>query len=216
MGWLMGAQNAIPELATAPDSCKFHTCYDYIEASGRVAQLTGVLTALTFTAIIFLASREEAERKQDEQTLVTFIAAFISLAVSTYIYDAAASEERVGGRGAFVNFAASLVFAIAIQQVLLGLTRLVAQRSFSRAASFATEISAEIFALIVFGFLAITAIDGAGQQKSQHDAFVSPVGVTSAVLFVALVIHAYVTSKRSVPDRLQAGSSEEAVRRFAF
>jgi len=197
--------------AAAPAACKSHTCFDYIASSGRLAQLTGVLTALTFTAIIFLAGRERSERDQVEQTLVTFLAAFISLAVATFLYANAASEEQLGGRGAFVNFCASIVFAIAIQLVLLGITRLVSQGGYDDATSFAASVSAESMALIVFSLLSLTAIDAAGLRRTRHDAFVSSLAIACAVLLAVLIGRVIRMSRR----RESSADADGEVRRFA-
>ena len=157
-------------------------------SASRLGEFTGVLTALTFTAIIFLADHKRNDHPRVEDTLIMFLAAFISLAVATYLFTGAAAEEHQDYRAAFEAFCASLALSISLLLLFLGIAQLMRDQRFETVARFAAGAGKWVVTLIVFVFMSLTAINGVGLHLAPSQEFSSAVSIGCALLFIALLV----------------------------
>lgn len=169
-------------------------CFDIVALSELLAQFAGVLTGLTFAALALLAGRfaggGDARRRQGQSiddTLVLFCAAFVSFTIATYLFSSAASEMRPQGRAAFLAFCASLALVLALQQLFVGLVRLVDHLGFDRAARFTAGVYSYGVLPVVFVYMSVTAVESAGQQKSESAAWSTPLAYGCALLVLLTV-----------------------------
>jgi len=179
---LLLAQSA-PSLA-----CANPNCFSIVRAADEFTKLTGSLAAFTFAALTFLVGRT-AERSKLEDTIVMFVAAFVSLVVTSFLYERLAAEELVRGRAEALYFFGSLAFVVAVVQLFLGLTRLLMRLDYKAAAKFMRGVSVAFIPIITFGFMSITAVDAYGFQSSESDAWLhSGIGLEAFAMFAALAV----------------------------
>jgi hypothetical protein len=180
----------------SPSECIYPHCFNLVTSATRLGTFAGVLTALTFSTIIFLTGRERKDHPQVENTLILFIAAFVSMAISTYLFTSASSEEGTpGGRVAFETFCASLAFSTALLPLFLGIVQLMRDREFRRVVWFASRLVNWIVGVVIFVFMSLTAIASRGVDKSVAGAWHSNVTLACGVLALALVIWISLGSK---------------------
>lgn len=175
----------IAAAAQSTSHCLQPHCFNLVESAGRLAQFAGVLTALTFTAVIFLTGREPGEHPG--HTVILFLSAFLNLAIATYLFASAAAEELPDRRAVFEAFLASLVLSIAILHLFLGIAQLVHDRGFSEVEGFAVRLATWVVGPVIFVFMSLTAVDAAGLHEKEHLAWGSPLGIGCIVLAVTLV-----------------------------
>jgi hypothetical protein len=166
--------------------CEYPHCFSLVGSASRLGEFAGVLTALTFSAIIFLAGRDKRDRT--ENTLILLFAAFVGMAIATYLFSGAASEERPGGRAAFETFCASLAFAAALLPLFLGVSQLMRDREFSNVALFAARLSNWVVAPVMFAFMSLTAVSARALYATEETAWLSVLGVSSGLLFAILLL----------------------------
>jgi hypothetical protein len=166
--------------------CAYPHCFNLVASSKALGGFSGTLTALTFTAVIFLAGRDRGQHRGVERTLVVFLGAFASMAVATYLYSGASSEELPGGRAASEAFVASLVFSCALLQLFLGIAQLMDGRDFGGVVIFARRLADWVVSMLIFGFMGSTAVSAAGLFKTESAAWDSWLGVGCVVMFVIL------------------------------
>lgn len=176
--------------AVAPSvKCLERHCFSLVESSGHYAQFAGVLTGLTFAALIFVASREGPHGDKQQDGLILLIVAFFALATSTYLFAAVASEEGVAGkRVAFEAFGAALVLAIAVLHLFLGVAHSMLVAGLGEAATFAARLAGWAISLVVFAFIAETAVDASGVALAEHAAWNTFLGWGCVALALALVL----------------------------
>jgi hypothetical protein len=153
-----------------------------------MGEAAAILTALTFSAIIFLADRKSNDRASHEGTQIMFLAAFVSLATAAYLYAAVAADEGEGPRTAFEAFSASLAFAIALQLLFLGIVQLMRQSEYGSAATFTAQVSKWFVGPAIFAFMASTAVGAVELYASSSAAYQSAVAYVCMALFLALLI----------------------------
>lgn len=193
-------------VASGAASVDYPHCFSLVTESGLLAQFSGVLTGLTFTVLtvlVGLAGRGRAhkqERRSLDDTLVLFFAAFVSFAIATYLFASAASEIRPEGRASFLSFCASLALAMALQQLFVGLVRLVDHLGFDRAASFTAGVFSHGILLVIFVYMSLTAVDSAGLHKREAQAWSTPLAY-GCVLLVVLVVARTLQPTTRTPDR---------------
>jgi|GEM_PF-6283937 len=168
--------------------CELLHCFSLTISAERLGEFAGILTALTFAGMIFLADRRPDKHPRIEDTLIMFVAAFISLAVATYLFTGAAAEEVQSFRAAFESFCASMALSIALQLLLLGIAQLMRDHEFPGVARFAAGVGKWVAALIIFGFMSLTAISAAGLMKPTSQEFDSAVAIGVAVFAVTLIV----------------------------
>jgi hypothetical protein len=162
----------ISAAATHSTKCLERHCFSLVESSGHYAQFAGVLTGLTFAALIFVASRDASHGNRQQAGLILLIVAFFALATSTYLFAAVASEEGVTGkRVAFEAFCAALVLAIAILHLFLGVAHSMLVAGLGEAAVFAARLAGWAISLVVFAFITETAVDASGVALSEPAAW---------------------------------------------
>jgi hypothetical protein len=166
--------------------CAYPHCFNLVDSSKALGGFSGTLTALTFTAMIFLAGRERGQHPGVERTLVVFLGAFASMVVATYLYSGAASEELPGGRAAVEAFVASLAFSCALLQLFLGIAQLMADRDFGGVVMFARRLADWVVGMLIFGFMGSTAVSAAGLFKNESAAWDSLLGIGCVAMFVLL------------------------------
>jgi hypothetical protein len=170
-------------------------CFNIVTLSELLAQFAGVLTGLTFAALALLAERFAGgggdalrrRRRSIDDTLVLFCAAFVSFAIATYLFSSAAGEMRPQGRASFLAFCASLALSVALQQLFVGLVRLVDHLGFDQAARFTAGVYSHGVLPVVFVYMSVTAVDSAGLYKSESEAWSTPLAYGCLLLIVLLV-----------------------------
>lgn len=173
---------------TAVTACSLPHCFNLAQSAGRLCEFAAVLTALTFSAIIFLAGRDRQKHRSLEDTLIMFLAAFISLALATYLFTAVAAEENASYRAAFESFSASLALSIALQLLFLGITQLMRDHEFLGVARFTAGAGQWVVALTIFLFMSLTAINAVGLYWSTNKEFESMIAWACTVMSVVLVL----------------------------
>ena len=167
--------------------CAYPHCFNLVQSAKALGGFSGTLTALTFTAVIFLTGREPGQHPGVEKTLVVFLGAFASMVVATYLYSGATSEEIAGGRAAVEAFVASLAFSCALLQLFLGIAQLMADRDFGGVVMFARRLADWVVGILIFGFMGSTAVSAAGLFEKESTAWNSLLGVGCVVMFVLLL-----------------------------
>lgn len=171
-------------------------CFNLIADSSLLAQFSGVLAGLIFAAIAIVAGsrggssdvENPGERSRIGATLVMFLAAFVSFAVATYLFIGAAADVHPYGRATLVAFCASLALVIGLEQLFVGIVRLVEHLALVDATSFAAGLFAYGAVFLIFVYMGITAVDSAGLRKTESHAWLSPMGIGMCVLLVLLVV----------------------------
>jgi hypothetical protein len=143
--------------------CELPHCFSITTSADGLSVFAGVLTALTFSAVVFLLGRDQRHRSELPSTIILFTAAFVSLILSTYLYTDAAAEEAASLRAAAVSFAASIALGIAILQLFLGLAHLVQRHG---ASTFLVRVASWFIGPAVFYFLMATAVNAWGLEMT--------------------------------------------------
>jgi hypothetical protein len=141
--------------------CELPHCFSITMSASSLSGFAGVLTALTFSAIVFLLGRDQHGRSELQSTIILFTAAFVSLILATYLYTDAAAEEAASFRAAAVSFAASIPLGIAILQLFLGIVHMVRQHA---ASPFLVRVASWFIGPAVFYFLMATAVNAWGLE----------------------------------------------------
>ena len=147
-----------------------------VASGSRLGELAAVLTALTFTAVIFLAGRDGRQHALESSQVLLF-AAFVALATATYLFSGVAAEELPGARAAFEAFCASLALSLALQLLFLGVVQLMRDHDFESATQFAALVGTWFVGPIIFVFMCATAITGVGLYASSAAAYRSGTGL---------------------------------------
>lgn len=194
-------------------SCATQNCFSILKAADEFTKLTGSLAAFTFAALTFLVGRT-TERSRLEDTIVMFVAAFVSLVVTSFLYERLVAEELAQGRAEALYFFGSLAFVLAVLQLFLGLTRLLMRLDFKISAKFMRGVSVVFIPLVAFVFLAVTAVDAYGFQKTERAAwFHTKLGPEVLGAFAALLVLVGWRSWRSLsPIKTLPGHDARVVR----
>jgi hypothetical protein len=184
------------DVAQSGTTTQYPHCFNLLIDSSLLAQFAGVLTGLIFAAIAIVAggrsgsgdADDPTERSRIGATLVMFLAAFLSLAIATYLFVGAAADVHPYGRATFIAFSASLALVIGLEQLFVGIVRLVEHLALTDATRFAAGLFAYGAVFLIFVYMGITAVDSAGLLKTESHAWVSPMGIGTGVLFVLLVV----------------------------
>jgi hypothetical protein len=173
---------------SAPASaCAREHCFTVLKAADEFAKLTGSLAAFTFAGLIFLVGRA-ADRRKLEDTTIMFVTGFVSLVVTSFLYGRLAAEELASGRAEALYFSASIVFALAVLQLFLGITRLLMRLGYGPASTFLRGVSVGFMPPVTFVFLMVTAVDTYGFRKTEARAwFHTDLGFEALVAFALLV-----------------------------
>jgi hypothetical protein len=169
--------------------CELPHCFSITMSASSLSGFAGVLTALTFSAIVFLLGRDQRGRSELQSTIVLFTAAFVSLILATYLYTDAAAEEAASFRAAAVSFAASIPLGIAILQLFLGIVHMVRQHA---ASPFLVRVASWFIGPAVFYFLMATAVNAWGLEMTAsvewHSSLAHGIEVLLAIwIFVAFL-----------------------------
>jgi hypothetical protein len=198
----------IPRLSvtTYPSQhCTFTHCFSLTESAARLAPFAGTLAALTFSAIIYLAGREKGEYPHLEDTLTIFCAGLVALIFATYLFAEAAAEEHADLRAALDSFCASVVLALAMLYVFLGISQLMYDHNFAHVSTFVSRIARWLVGPAVFGFLSATAVNTWGLNLAESDAWGSPLGCTCVGLAGAFLIYLVLLSRIESLHKLVGG-----------
>jgi hypothetical protein len=178
------------------DRITYPHCFNIVMDAGLLAEFSGVLAGLTFTAVAVLAGRfggredasEHGRQPSVEDTLILFLSAFVSFTIATYLFTSAAGEVHPEGRAAFIAFCASLALSIALEQLLVGLVRLVDHLGFERAARFTAFTYSHAVLPVIFVYMALTAVDLSGLRLSAAEAWSTPLAYGCIALCACLVL----------------------------
>src|ERR1700761_8872817 len=96
----------------SPTSCRLRHCFDLTASSSHLAPVAGVLTALTFSSIIYLANRDTPKTDKTRDSLLLLCTAFVALMLATFLYAENAAEELPAGRASFDKYCTSIIFAV--------------------------------------------------------------------------------------------------------
>jgi uncharacterized membrane protein len=167
-----------------PNHCRSDHCFNIIESAAHLAPFAGVLTALTFSAIIYLVGH--TRREEIEDVLIVFCAGFVALVFATYLLSEGAAEELADSRAAFSIFCASIVLATAILYLFLGLGRLTHDHELYRAGRFASRVASWLLGPAAFAFVLATAVGSWGLHKTESRAWDSPLGWSGLAMLAIL------------------------------
>jgi hypothetical protein len=184
--------------------CALPHCFNLVTSGERLGELAAVLTALTFTAVIFLAGRDGRQRKLESAQVLLF-GAFVALATATYLFSGVAAEELPGARAAFEAFSASLVLSLALQLLFLGVVQLMRDHEFESATQFAALVGTWFVGPIIMIFMCATAVDGVGLYLSSSVAYRSGTGLTCigfCVILLAWMLGSHAFFRRPLRARV--------------
>jgi hypothetical protein len=167
--------------ASPSAGCATTHCFLVLKAADEFTKLTGSLAAFTFTSLIFLVGRA-ADRRKLEDTTIMFVTAFLALVIASFLYERLSADELGSGRAEALYFSASIVFAFAVLELFLGLTRLLMRLGYGPASRFMRGASVGFLPPLVYIFLMITAVDSYGFRMTETHAWFH-----TAVAYVALV-----------------------------
>lgn len=153
-------------------TCALPHCFSLVASGENLGAFAAVLTAFTFPAIIFLA-RKDGDEDGLGETQILFLAAFVSLATTTYLFSGVAAEEREGYRAAFEAFVASLVLSVSLQLLILGITQLMRHHAFDSTTRFAAYANNLFVGPLIFAFMTATAVNGVELHASSSQAYQS-------------------------------------------
>lgn len=190
--------SSIPRLSVTtypPEHCTFTHCFNLTESAAHLAPFAGTLAALTFSAIIYLAGRKKGEYPHLEDTLVIFCAGLVALIFATYLFAETAAEEHADLRAALDSFCASVVLALAILYVFLGIAQLMYDHDFAQVSTFVSRVARWFVGPAVFGFLSATAVNTWGLNLTESHAWESPLGCTCVGLACAFLIYLVLLSR---------------------
>lgn len=168
-------------------ACKTLLCFDMTASAGFHAQLTGILAGLAFASIVVILQSTSFSGRGAEAGLLSFFSALITLIIAAFLYGTAAGEERIAGRAAIMVFLAGVTSAVAVLELLYGLTWLVRAGGFPNATEMTARITALVGPLITFVYLAVTALNEASVTTGR-DVVGSPVFVFLLLLSFLLVL----------------------------
>jgi hypothetical protein len=158
-----------------------------LKAADEFTKLTGSLAAFTFAGLIFLVGRA-ADRAKLEDTTIMFVTAFLSLVITSFLYERLSAEEVAAGRAEALYFSASLIFVLAVLQLFLGMTRLLMRLGYGPASTFLRGIAVGFIPPVAFVFMMVTAVDAYGFRKTEAQAwFHTKLGVEVLASFAALL-----------------------------
>lgn len=170
--------------------CTTTHCFVVLRAADEFSKLTGSLAAFTFASLIFLVGRS-TDRSKLEDTTIMFVTAFLALVIASFLYERLAADELASGRAEALYFSASVVFAFAVLQLFLGLTRLLMRLGYGPASRFMRGVAVGFLPPIVYVFLMITAVDAYGFQLTEARAWfhtmVGYVALAGAIALAAVV-----------------------------
>lgn len=168
-------------------ACKTLLCFDMRTSAGFHAQLAGILAGLAFASIVLILQSASSSGRGAEAGLLSFFAALITLIMAAFLYGTAAGDERIAGRAAILVFLAGVTSAVAVLELLYGLTWLVRAAGYPNATEMTARISALVGPLITFLYLAITALNEVS-VTSGREVVGSPVFIVLLLLSLLLVV----------------------------
>lgn len=149
--------------------CTTIICFDITKASGYYSQMAGVLAGFAFAAIIFLIQSQplgqlnqqlsQQRRANLQKVLTCFIAAFLGLVISTFLYAVVSGEEVMAPRAMTLGFLSSIAFSIAVLNLLNGVVWLFKTWDMSDTAIASVRIAGSAFPLIIYAYMGVTALD---------------------------------------------------------
>jgi hypothetical protein len=173
-------------------ACKTLLCFDMTTSAGFHAQLTGILAGLAFASIVVILQSTSFSGPGAEAGLLSFLSALITLLIAAFLYGTAAGEERIAGRAAIMVFLAGVTSAVAVLELLYGLTWLVRAGGFPNATEMTARITVLVGPLITFVYLAITALNEAsvttGRQVPGSPIFVFLLLLSFLLLLVVVAV----------------------------
>jgi hypothetical protein len=181
-------------------ACKTLLCFDMTTSAGFHAQLTGILAGLAFASIVVILQSTGFSGRGAEAGLLSFFSALITLLIAAFLYGTAAGEERIAGRAAIMVFLAGVTSAVAVLELLYGLTWLVRAGGFPNATEMTARITALVAPLITFLYLAVTALNEASVTTGRE--------VVGSAVFVFLLLLSFLLVLILVAVQLFWGSSE--------
>lgn len=159
--------------------CALPHCFNVATSAGRLSEFAGVLTALTFSAIVFLLDRKRVERAKLRSTVILFTTAFVSLIFATYLYTDGAAEELPSFRAAAVSFAASVALGVALLQLFLGIAHMVREQGDS---TFFVRLACWFVGPTIFYFLMASAVNAWGLEMASRAEWHSPLARGTEIL----------------------------------
>jgi hypothetical protein len=180
--------------------CAYRHCFNVIASTNELGAFAGVLTALTFSAIIFLAGRKKEEQPDLEDTLILLFAAFVTMAIATYLYSSASAEEGPKPRSAFLAFCAGLALSTALLLLFLGIVQLIRDGGFREAHQFASKMARWVVGPVIFLFMLVTAVGAHSVNQNTPHAWNSALGFASPILFLALLAWVRLGRSSTKPD----------------
>jgi len=97
---------------------------DVTEVAGLLSQLSGLLGAFSFTAVLLLLERFRSD-SQLEDALAALMSSFMSLLVAAFLYATVAGESGGTPRAYSLNVVAAIVFSTGLLMMVNGLTHLL-------------------------------------------------------------------------------------------
>jgi hypothetical protein len=140
-------------------ACRSLLCFDMSNSAGFHAQLTGILAGLAFASIVLILQSSTLSGRGSEAGLLSFFSALVTLLVGSFLYGTAAGEELIAGRMAIMVFLAGITSAVAILELLYGLTWLVSAGGFPNATEMTARIAALVAPVLTFVYLTGTALN---------------------------------------------------------
>jgi hypothetical protein len=187
----------------SPSSCAYAHCFNVAESAGHLAAFAGVLAALTFSAIIYLAGKSGLKRNGLEDTLITMYCGLVALLFATYLFAESAAEERGNLRVASGAFMASLILAIAVLYLFLGIMQLMSTHEYNTVSRFVGRTARWLISPAVFAFLGSSAVNAWGLNKTEAGAWESMLGYTCIGLAAVFVV--YLVSLSHIPRLRNVG-----------
>jgi uncharacterized membrane protein YeiB len=191
-------------IAQIHGQCNLPHCFDLTVSGERLGEFAAILTALTFTAIIFLADQPHKGKRHHEETQIMLLAAFVALATAAYLFSGVAAEEGEGPRTAFEAFCASLALSIALQLLFLGIVQLMRYRKYRSATTFTARVSKWFVGPTIFAFMSATAVGAVELYASSSAAYRSTTSYICGGLFVTLAFWMWLITQPRGRDRLTA------------
>jgi hypothetical protein len=170
-------------------SCVYAHCFNVAESAGHLAPFAGVLAAFTFSAIIYLTGKTGHKCNGLEDTLITMYCGLVALLFATYLFAESAAEERGNLRVASGAFMASLILAIAVLYLFLGIMQLMSTHEYNTVSRFVGRTARWLVSPAVFAFLASSAVNAWGLNKTETGAWESTLGYTCIGLAAALAVY---------------------------
>ncbi len=210
--------------ASIPPGCTNILCFDVTQSATAFSAVAGVLAGFAFLAIILLLESRVRGRGEEtrqarrglENVLITFVTAFLSAVIASFLFAQVSREQVVSTRALTLGFVSSVTLSVAVLDLIYGVVWMLKTWGLREATLVTSSISALLAPGLVFLYIGISGLDIISERESDlaTDTWLSYLMLALLAVLVGLFFVVKMTEALSPVTRRLA--SDRAVRITAY